>query len=224
MFNTPETTQAKTIHLGGNTNMNEQDQQVRPPVAPPQQKQIEMTSNLKQLLSIPFGIEPTGAIYTVTTSQFKKYFSEYFSRQGYAGASFANGKCKGTTPPDMYIAFDKHAKMIVSGKQPSERKEMLMGTRERGVHIRLDGKFRELVVPFCSPERKPYVQTSRNICYIQLDPVAVIGRVFGMSNLYNVALLDSMSEGGKMQVVYKFARQYRESDSAPTSIEDLLGC
>lgn len=222
-MNEQQTTQAKTIHLGGNNNMNE-NEQVRPPVAP-QQKQIEMTTNLKQLLTIPFGIEPTGAIYTATTGQFKKYFSEYFNRQGYPYVTFANGKCKGTTPPQMFLAFAKNSKMVTSGKQQSERKEMLMGTRERGVHISLDGKFRELVRPFCSPDRKPYVQSTRsNIYYIELDPVAVIGRVFGMSNLYNIALLDSISEGGKSQIVYKFARQYRENDSTPTSIEDLLGC
>lgn len=222
-----ETTKAQTIRLGGNDKMeeqrNQQPQQQRPQgVNHPPQKEITMTGNLKSLLNIPLGVEPTGLIYTVATATLKNYFADYFRRMGYEGVKFANSRCKGTTAPQMYLAFAKNSRMVNAGKPQSEKLEMLMGTRSRGAHIRLDQKFHELVKPFCSEEKKPYVQSMKNMYYIEIDPLSTIARLFGAGNGYTVALLETIGEG-KGNNIYRFLREFRATNNTPADIEELLG-
>lgn len=96
-----------------------------------------------------------------------------------------------------------------------------MGTRDRGAHIRMDGKFRELVAAFCSDAYRPNVQTKGGICFVQVDPNLVAARLFKVGNGYQVSLIDIASES-KNHHLYKFARTYRAPNNNRVSIEDLL--
>lgn len=178
---------------------------------------------VKSIFDIPMGVAPTGGLYSVTASQIGQYFSGYFANQGYPGVVFTVERKKAGDNAAMYLVFPKNGKFMGGSgrKESSEIKERLMGTKERGARIRLDGKFKELVKPFCSEEHPAYVQTVREFGYIELDTDTVLGRLFGLDHQYRVILLDTVFEG-KRNAIFRVVRETRPTQAGPTSIEELF--
>ena len=211
MSEQPQRAQTINLNQGGTNKMEEKSR-------------VDLNNpKVKSIFDIPMGVAPTGGMYSVTAAQIGQYFSGYFANQGYPGVVFTVEKKRGNDSAAMYLVFPKDGKFMGGGgrKSTSEIKERLMGTKERGARIRLDGKFKELVRPFCSEEHPAYVQSVSKFGYIELDTDTVLGRLFGLDQQYRVILLDTVFEG-KRNAIFRVVREIRPTTAGPSSIEELF--
>ena len=170
-------------------------------------------------------LDPSGSIFTFTSRDLSAYFERYFKHHGYENIYFGDGSAQLNDIPQMYLIFPKMEKIAVAGRSANDIEVELLGGKSRGAHVKLDGRFKELVRPFVDMsklvvnESQKRDKNGRAFCYIELDADAVLGALFLHNKAYRVILLDTVQQGSN--VLYRVAR-LRELNSGGSDIREII--
>lgn len=170
-------------------------------------------------------LDPSGSIFTFTSRDLSAYFERYFKYYGYENIYFGDGSAQLNDIPQMYLIFPKMEKIAVAGRSASDIEVELLGGKSRGAHVKLDGRFKELVRPFVDMsklvvnESQKRDKNGRAFCYIELDADAVLSALFLHNKAYRVILLDTVQQGSN--VLYRVAR-LREVNSGGSDIREII--
>lgn len=186
----------------------------------------ESRGGVDELIKTRLGIAPTGAMYTITDRDLKRYFQAYFQRAGYDRVEFAVTR-KSNSEIMAVFAFPKSGPFLGGGKGRQSGKALneLMGGPSHGSKIFLDGKFKELVQPFFIDQKHaPYVtvlnKDKANIAYVEISFDAVIAWMFNASKTYAISLANS--EFSKHGSVFQIIRRQKALETEPSKIEDII--
>jgi hypothetical protein len=170
-------------------------------------------------------LDPSGSIFTFTSRDLSAYFERYFKHHGYENIYFGDGSAQLNDIPQMYLIFPKMEKIAVAGRSASDIEVELLGGKSRGAHVKLDGRFKELVRPFVDMsklvvnESHKRDKNGRAFCYIELDADAVLSALFLHNKAYRVILLDTVQQGSN--VLYRVAR-LREVNNNGSDIREII--
>lgn len=170
-------------------------------------------------------LDPSGSIFTFTSRDLSAYFERYFKHHGYENIYFGDGSAQLNDIPQMYLIFPKMEKIAVAGRSASDIEVELLGGKSRGAHVKLDGRFKELVRPFVDMsklvvnESQKRDKNGRAFCYIELDADAVLSALFLHNKAYRVILLDTAQQGSN--VLYRVAR-LREVNNGGSDIREII--